>query len=158
MLDKLFESVSGELIQNVTEKTGISMDQAKQMLPIAQESVGAGLLEQVQGGNLDGIMGMLNSGSGMSDNPIFAAIQGKLLSGVMTKLGLPEQVASLASTIGLESIFGQLTAMLTNDEGNVEASGLMDMIGGGDAMDIAKKIAGDKLGDALGGALGGLFK
>jgi hypothetical protein len=58
MLDKIMEMVGGDAISAITEKAGISTDQAKQMLPFAQESLQEGLMSQVTGGNMDGVLDM----------------------------------------------------------------------------------------------------
>ena len=71
MLDKLFDSFGGDVASSIAEKAGIPMDQAKSILPLAQESIQEGLMKEVTGGNISGIMGMFNSGSGMGSNPIF---------------------------------------------------------------------------------------
>ena len=65
----------------ITEKAGISTDQAKQMLPFAQESLQEGLMSQVTGGNLDGVLGMFKSfgGGGLESNSLFGSIKGMFM-------------------------------------------------------------------------------
>lgn len=155
MLDKLFEQFGGDVISNLTEKAGITTDQAKEVLPIAQESIQSGLMEQVTSGNISGILGMFNSGSGMTDNPIFGSIKSMFLSGIMSKLGLPSGVANMVAGSGLESIMGNLTGALKGDEGEVTEDGIMDKLGlGGGLGDMAKGMLKDKLGDITGGLFG----
>ena len=151
MLDKLFESFGGDVVGSIAEKAGISMDQAKSILPVAQESIQDGLMKEVTGGNVSGILGMFNSGSGMSGNPIFGGIKKMFMANMMSKLGLPSGVATMVSGFGLESIMGKLGGVLGGG-GEVTESGLMDKLGmGGGLGDIAKNIAGDKLKDITGG-------
>lgn len=164
MLDQLMDSISGDVINNLTEKAGVSADQAKSILPIATESIQSGLMEQVTGGNIAGILGMFNSsGSGLTSNPIFGTIKQMFLGKLMSKMGLPSGVANMVAGSGLESIMGSLTSKLSGDDGQVTQDGLMDKLGlGGGMADMAKGMLGDKLGDVakgkLGDIAGGLFK
>ena len=156
MLDKLFESFGGDVIKDLTDKAGITVDQAKDVLPIAQESIQSGLLEQVTSGNISGILGMFNSGSSMSENPIFGSIKSMFLSGIMSKLGLPSSVANLVAGEGLEGIMSNLTGALKGNDGEVSEDGIMDKLGlsGGGIGDLAKNLLKDKLGDITGGLFG----
>ncbi len=155
MLDKLFESFGGDVITSLTEKAGITTDQAKEVLPIAQESIQSGLLEQVTRGNINEILSMFNSGSSMSDNPIFGSIKSVFLSGIISKLGLPSSVANIIAGDGLEGIMGNLTGVLKGDDGKVTEDGIMDKLGlNGGIGDMAKDVLKDKLGDITGGLFG----
>jgi len=160
MLDKLMGSISGDVISQLTEKTGISADQAKSVLPVATDTLQSGLMEQVTGGNISGILGMFNSGSGMADNPIFGAIKTQLLGNLMSKVGLPESVAGLVAGNGLQSIIGGLSGQLSGDGKEVTQDSLMSGLGlggGGGIGDMVKGMAGDALKDKLGGLGGKLF-
>ncbi|HHB78469.1 MAG TPA: hypothetical protein ENK85_04475 [Saprospiraceae bacterium] len=151
MLDKLFESFGGDVVNSIAEKAGIPVDQAKAVLPVAQESIQEGLMKEVTGGNVSGILSMFNSGSGMANNPIFGGIKQMFMSNMMSKLGLPSGVATMISGFGLENIMGKLSGIL-GDGGEVTESGLMDKLGlGGGLGDMAKNIVGDKLKDITGG-------
>ncbi|MEM8909009.1 MAG: hypothetical protein AAGD05_14275 [Bacteroidota bacterium] len=161
MLDKLFESFGGDVINQITEKAGISADQAKAALPIAQDSLQSGLMEQISGGNIAGLLGMFNSGGGdgLLNNPIFSGIKAKMMEGVMTKLGLPESVAGLVAGTGMSSVIGNLTSQFSGDGGQVDENSLMSGLGlnsGGGLMDMASNLAKDKLGDMAKDKLGGL--
>jgi len=155
MLDKLFESFGGDVVKNLTDKAGITTDQAKEVLPLAQESIQSGLMEQVAGGNISGILGMFNSVSGITDNPIFGSIKKMFLSSIMSKLGLPSGVANMVAGTGLESIMGNLTGALKGDDGKVSEDGIMDKLGlDGGIGNMAKGLLKDKLGDITGGLFG----
>ncbi len=154
MLDKLMESFGGDVISQITEKAGISADQAKEVLPIAQESLQSGLMEQVTGGNVDGILGMFNSagGDGLMSNSLFSGIKAQFMKGIMTKMGLPESVAGMVAGTGMSSIVGNLAGKL-GGAGSIDTDGLMSGLGlggGGGLMDMAAGLAKDKMGD-LGG-------
>ena len=163
MLDKLMESFGGDVINQITEKAGISTDQAKEVLPIAQESLQSGLMEQVTGGNMAGILGMFNSGGGdgLMNNPLFSGIKAQFMKGIMTKMGLPESVAGMVAGTGMSSIVGNLASKF-GGAGQVDQDSLMSGLGlggGGGLMDMATNMAKDKMGDLTGGLgdkLGGL--
>ncbi|MEL7020970.1 MAG: hypothetical protein AAGK47_05140 [Bacteroidota bacterium] len=158
MLDQLFDSIGGEVVGKLTEKTGLNIDQAKAMLPLAQESVSEGLMKQVTDGNIGGLVGLLGAAkggdSGLMDNPIFSSIKGALMGKVMEKMGLPSQLAGMASGVGLESIMGLIGNQISDDDGNIDEGNLVSKLGLGDsAMDMAKNVLKSKLG-GLGGLLG----
>ena len=179
MLDKIMEMVGGQAINAITEKAGISTDQAKQMLPFAQESLQEGLMSQVTGGNLDSVLGMFKSftGGGLASNGLFGSLKAMFMKKVMTNMGLPESVAGLAAGAGMTSIIGGLTDQIkgAGDTDDIDASSLMSVLGGGEGMlgnvagmlgglagnnssvgdggmmDNLKDAAKDKLGDIAGG-------
>jgi len=160
MLDQLMSSIGGDVVKSITEKAGISADQAQQVLPIATDTLQSGLMEQVTGGNVEGILGMFNSGSEAGANPLFGSLKGMLMKNVMTKMGLPESVAGLVAGSGMESVIGGLAGQL-GGAGNITQDGLMDKLGmGGGIGDMAKGMlknaAADKLKDLPGG-IGKLF-
>ena len=165
MLEQLMSAVGGNVISELTEKAGINAEQAQSILPVAQESLQSGLMEQVTGGNISGILGMFNGGaSGLAGNSIFAGIKAKMAAGVMTKLGVPESVAGMVAGTGMTSMISGLTDQLKGDGGEVTQDGLMSKLGlGGGLGDMAKNALGDKLGGlgdiakgATGDAAGGL--
>lgn len=157
MLDQLMSSIGGDVVKSITEKAGISAEQAQQVLPIATDTLQSGLMEQVTGGNVESILGMFNSGDGVASNGLFGSLKGMMMKNVMTKMGLPESVAGLVAGSGMESVISGLTGQL-GGAGNITQDGLMDKLGmGGGLGDMAKKLAGDKLKDLTGGLGGGLF-
>ena len=155
MLDKLMDSIGGDVISSITEKAGISTDQAKQVLPIATDTLQSGLMKEVTGGNISGILGMFNSGSGLANNGLFGSLKGMLVQNIMEKMGLPPAVAGLVGGSGLESIIGGLAGKIGGG-GEVTQDNLMSNLGlGGDGlMDAAKDLAKGKLGDIAGGLFG----
>ena len=160
MLDQLMNSIGGDVVKSITEKAGISADQAQEVLPIAQETLQSGLMEQVTSGGVENILGMFNGG-GAGENPLMGSLKGMLMKNVMTKMGLPESVAGLVAGSGMESVIGGLAGQL-GGAGNITQDGLMDKLGmgGGGIGDMAqgmlKNAAADKLKDLPGG-IGKLF-
>ena len=158
MLDQLMNSIGGEVANSIAEKAGISTDQAKQALPIAQESLQSTIMDKVSGGGLDDVLGMFNSaGGGLENNGLFGSIKQKMMQGVMQKMGLPAPVAGLVAGSGLGSIIGKIAGK-AGGAGNVTQDGLMGLIGGGDGIKgMLGNMAKDKLGDIAKDKLGGIF-
>jgi hypothetical protein len=112
-------------------------------------------MDQVKEGNFGDILGMFNSGSGMSNNPLFGSIKSMFLSSIMSKLGLPSGVANMVAGSGLENIIGSLGGILKGDKGEVTQDGIMDKFDlSGGLGDIAKGLLKDKLGGIGGGLFG----
>lgn len=158
MLDKIMESIGGNVASEIAGKAGVSMDQAKGMLPFAQESLSEGLMSQVTGGNVGGILDMFKSatgggGGGLMQNAIFGSVKSMFMKKVMTNMGLPESVAGLAAGTGMSSIIGSLAGKMVDhgDTDEIDAGSLMGVLGvGGDAGGLLGKAAG-----MLGGLTGG---
>ena len=150
MLDKIMESISGGVAEQIAGKAGVSLDQAKSMMPMAQESLTEGLMSQVTGGNLDGLLGMFKSVTGgdstLTNNPIFSSIKGMFMKKVMTNMGLPESVAGLAAGTGMSSMISGLAGKMVShgDTDDIDLGSLMGVLGvGGDAGGMLGKAAGD---------------
>lgn len=156
MLDKLMDSIGGDVISTITEKAGISTDQAKQVLPVATETLQSGLASEVATGNISGILGMFNSsGNDLASNGLFGNLKNMFIQNIMEKIGLPPAVAGLVGGTGLESIIGGLAGKLGGDGGEVTQDSLMSNLGlGGGIGDAVKNIAKGKLGDIAGGLFG----
>ncbi|MFK7775560.1 MAG: hypothetical protein AB8F94_25685 [Saprospiraceae bacterium] len=176
MLDKIMEQLGGGVAEQIAGKAGVSLDQAKGMLPFAQESLQEGLMSQVTGGNISGLLGMFQGasggGGGLMDNPIFGSIKGMFMKKVMTNMGLPESIAGLAAGTGMASLIGGLAGKMEahGDTNDIDAGSLMNVLGvGGDAGGMLGKAAGmlsgltgggndspmDAAKDLLGGLMGG---
>ena len=160
MLDNLMNSIGGDVISSITEKAGISAEQAQQILPIAQEGVQSGLMEQVTGGNVSGLMGMLQGGgSGGFGGSIFDGIKSNIMSGIMQKVGLPESVANIAAGAGLQSIMGGIAGQASEagETNDIDQDSIMSVLGmGGAGGGIGDMVKG-KLGDMAKDKLGNLF-
>ena len=159
MLDKIMELVGGDALNEMVGKAGISMDQAKEMLPLAQESLEEGLMPEVTGGNTEGLLGLFNSagGEGLMSNGIFGTIKSLFMGKIMSKLGLPESIAGMVAGSGLSSILGGLAGKMKEDGDNdgIDASNILSVLGGGGAAGILGSVLGGVTGGAE-GALGGI--
>jgi hypothetical protein len=132
------EMVSGDALNAMTEKAGVSMDQAKQMLPLAGDSLQEGLMSQVTGGNVDGVLEMFKSFTrgGLESNDIFGSIKNLFMKKVMMSNSFPESVAGLVATSGMKSIIGTLAGKIQADSGanNIDTGSLRNVLGGGESM------------------------
>lgn len=146
MLDKIMDMVGGDAIEAITSKAGVNADQAKQMIPLAGESLQEGLMSQVTGGNLDGVLGMFKSfgGGGLENNSLFGSIKGMFMKKVMTSMGLPESIAGLAAGSGMSSIIGNLAGKIQGhgDTDEIDAGSLMGVLGGGDSGGLLGNVMG----------------
>jgi len=61
MLDKIMDSIGGGVAEQIAGKAGIPLDQATKMLPLAKESLTEGLMSEVSGGNVSGLLGLMTS-------------------------------------------------------------------------------------------------
>ena len=165
MLDKIMEMVGGDALNEITSKAGISLDQAKQMLPFAKDSLEEGISQEVKTGNMENLLGMFNSAgsSGLMNNGLFGNIKNMFMKKIMTNMGLPESIAGLAANSGLGSIVGNLAGKLRADGDNddVNMSNITNILGGGGAAGILGSLLGkgggimDSVKDVAGGLLGG---
>ena len=142
MLDNLLNSIGGDVVSQIAAKAGISEDQAQQAVPIAKNGLESGIKDAVKGGNLDSVLGMLNTGSGsLTNNSLFGGIKQNIESKVMTQLGVPQGVADIIAKTGLSSMVMGLAGKL-GGAGNVQKSDLLSGLGLGDIGGLAGKAAG----------------
>lgn len=185
MLDSILDAVKGQVVSSIAEKTGLGASQAEQTIPLAGESITEGLMGAVTGGNMDGILGMLQGatgggeGGGLLNNMVFKGIAGNFIGKLTSQLGLDEGIAGTISSLALPMIMNKIGGAAQAhgdtdgiDEGSVlgalglDAGSLLGgLAGGGAAGDLLGKAA-DMLGDSntnsggggLLGKLGGFFK
>jgi hypothetical protein len=150
MISSLLDQLSPELISGMTQKFGLDQNKASEAVVTTKDSLLESLTKEVSGGNFEGILGMLNQGSGLTQNPLFKSILGNLSGSFAAKLGLsPEMALSIASFV-LPKI---IAAVANTKEGNIDKTDLIKMLGQSSGKAIA-----DKASDLLKGGLGGLFK
>jgi hypothetical protein len=186
MLDSIMDAVKGQVVSAITEKTGLSLGQAEQTLPLAQESVTDGIMGAISGGNVDGILGMLTGavgggGGGLMDNPIFKGIAGNFVGKMTSSLGVDSGMAGTISSMVLPMIMNKIggATQAAGDTDGIDAGSMMSALGldagsllsglagGGEPADLLGKAAsmlggaadsGKSAGGGLLGKLGGMFK
>ena len=176
MLDNIFDAVKGQVVNTITEKTGLDMGQAEQTVPVAKESITEGIMGAVTGGNVDGVLNMLRGatgggGGGMMQNMVYQGIASSFVSKLTSKLRIGEGIASKVSGFALPLLLGKLGSATqeAGDSDGIDASSLMSLVGGaGGAAGMLGKLGGmmgggdkedkDGGGGGLLGGLGGMLK
>jgi hypothetical protein len=134
----------------LTEKVGLGQGQAKQALDLTKDNLLSTVGKEAFSGNLDGILEMVNLGASADQSPIFQSILNSLNKDFISKMGLPPELAAKVSTVILPAI---IKAISDYKEGNLDASDLTKMLGGG----LGESMLG-KAGNLLKGGLGNFFK
>ncbi len=173
MLDAIFNSVKGQVVSTIAEKTGLGAAQAEQTIPLAQSSVTEGLTSAVSGGNVDGILGMLRGATGgggggsLMQNALYQGIAGNFIGKLTGSLGLDSGIAGKISGIALPMIMSKIggATQQAGDSDGIDASSLMGVLGmnAGGMLGGASKLLGGKGDDSDGGGgllggLGGMLK
>lgn len=130
MLDSIFKSIGGNVITSLVQKTGLTTEQATNVLPIAQNCFQNGLTEQITSGNVSDITGLFNATpDSFSTNSIFSGIKTNLINKLTTNMNLPESTAGAVAGTGLTNIVSQITEMTKGEGGTVDENTLMDKLG-----------------------------
>jgi len=143
MLDSLLDGMKGQVASALAEKAGLDMGQAEQAVPAAGESIKEGIMGAVSDGDVSGVMSMF-SGGDMQSSSIFQKIAG-IFTGKLGALGIGG--GSAVSALALPMILNKIKGAASGESGEMDASGLMSVLGGGAG-------AGGIMG-AVTGALGG---
>ncbi len=143
MLDSLLDGMKGQIASALAEKAGLDMGQAEQAVPVAGESIKEGIMGAVSDGDVSGVMSMF-SGDDMQSSSIFQKIA-SIFTGKLGALGIGG--GSAVSALALPMILNKIKGAASGEGGQMDASGLMSVLGGGAG-------AGGIMG-AVTGALGG---
>jgi hypothetical protein len=166
MLEQLFDLVQQNSQQSVVDNPDVPNEHNQEVINTLTSSITGGLQEQVQSGNLSGLMSLFGGESGSSaaslmNNPIVASIATNAIGAIVQKFGLNSQVAGSIVNSVLPGVLGAVIGQL-NGQGGSGGSGfdlgsLIQMGGGlfGGGNDQQGKPASG--GIDLGGMLGGLF-
>lgn len=166
MLEQLFDLVQQNSQQAVVQNPAVPNEHNTEVINTLTSSITGGLQEQVQSGNLSGLMSLFGgesgtSGASLMNNPIVASIATNAIGAIVQKFGLNSQVAGSIVNSVLPGVLGAVIGQL-NGQGGGAGSGfdlgsLIQMGGGlfGGGNDQQGKPASG--GIDLGGMLGGLF-
>ena len=160
MLDQLIGGLKTQLLDGIQTKTGLGAEKAEATIPLAKESISEGLMGAVSKGNISEVVGMFSGGGNIIENTLYQSIGGNFVSKMVSQLGLPEGIAQKVSSFALPMIMKVIGKKASNDKGEIDQSGLLNVFGGGGEGGI-KGMAGDllknKAGDMLKGGLGKMF-
>lgn len=172
MLEQLFDLVQQNSQQSVVANPDVPNEHNQEVINTLTSSITGGLQEQVQSGNISGLLGLFGGESGTSgasllNNPIVASIATNAVSAIVQKFGLNSQVAGNIVNSVLPGVLGAVIGQLNGQGGAAGGSGssggfdlgsLIQMggglFGGGNDQQGGKPASG---GIDLGGMLGGLF-
>ena len=173
MLEQLFDLVQQNSQQAVVQNPAVPNEHNEEVMNTLTSSITGGLQEQVQSGNIGGLMSLFGGESGTSaaslmNNPIVASIATNAISAIVQKFGLNSQVAGNIVNSVLPGVLGAVIGQL-NGQGGVGGSNaagggfdlgsLIQMGGGlfGGGSSTGGKDQSNSGGIDLGGMLGGLF-
>lgn len=147
MLENIINGFKGQLTGELQNKFGLQPDQADKSVDLAQQNLSGGMKQQATNGDFGGILNVLKGNQNATQSPAMNGMIGSYVNDLVTKIGLPPQVASQIGPFVINFIMNKLSSK-ANSEG-MGNSDIMGMLGGGLA---------DKLPGGLGSKLGGLFK
>jgi hypothetical protein len=150
MLQDIINQTADGLLSDLKGKFGLDEAKANETLGISKDSLISSLGKEVASGNLDGILNMLNAGSGAQNTEVFKNLMEGLNSSYISKLGISPEMASRIGNVVLPMILSAISGAKSGELGKID---LMKMLGEGFGGSLM-----DKAGDLLKGGLGNLFK
>jgi len=130
MLDSIFKTIGTKVVNSLVEKTGITSEQAVNLMPMAQNCLQNGFTEQITSGNPSAITNLFNeTPSSFSNNPLFSGIKNNLIGQLTSNMNLPEAQAGEVAGTGLTNIVSQISEMTKGEGGTVDENTLMDKLG-----------------------------
>lgn len=138
MLEQLQSLMQEHSQQAIVKNPEIPDNQNTEVMNTLMGSITGGLQEQAQSGNIQGIMGLFSgkeTGSGLMNNPVVAAIAGKAVSAIMQRFGLSSSSAGGIVSSVLPGVIGGLINKTSNPADNSLDfnSVLGGLLGGGSA-------------------------
>jgi hypothetical protein len=121
MLEQLQSLIQEHSQQAIVQNPEIPNDKNAEVMQTLMGSITGGLQEQAQSGNVQGIMGLLSgkeTGSGLMNNPIVAAIAGKAVSAIMQRFGMSSGSAGGIVSSVLPGVLGGLINKTSNPSDN----------------------------------------
>ncbi|MCH2198621.1 MAG: hypothetical protein MK081_07540 [Flavobacteriales bacterium] len=146
MIDDLLNSLKGQVGDSISDE-GLGMDKLDDVLKLSGDSVKNGVMSEVTGGNLDGVISLFKGDSDTSSsNPIISGIVSNLTEKLTSSLGLGDGIAGSIADKVVPMIISAAVSKFSGSDNGASAEGIASFFGGGDGLlDQAK------------GMLGGLF-
>jgi len=143
MLDSIFKSIGTNVVNSLVEKTGLTSEQAVNVLPIAQNCLQNGLTEEVSKGNISSITNLFNgTPETITKNPLFDGIKTNIISKLTSSMNMPANTAGNVAGTGLTNIVSQISEMAKGGNDTVDEATIMDKLG-----------LGTNIGDGITGAV-----
>ncbi|MBS9525610.1 hypothetical protein KI659_16450 [Litoribacter alkaliphilus] len=139
MIYKLIQQVSPELLGKFTSQFGLNADQAGKAVETTKESLQGSVVSEFTKGNVDGLLSVLNKGSGAAGNTVFANMANNLTGDYVKKLGLPDGIAEQMTGFALPFILNKFTGQTG---GKVDKADLTKLLGGAAMGSVKDKVGG----------------
>lgn len=148
MINNIITSLKGELISNITSKFGIGEGKAEDSVEIAKDNVTGTLKSEAAKGNFGEMKSALSGNRTTIQNGVVDKIIRNYMGDLTGKLGLSSSQSTSIANFVIPFIFSKIGSK-TKSEGEMDDSGILSMLGGGDTINDIK--------EGIGGKLGGLF-
>lgn len=152
MIEQIISSLKGEMMHKFTGgEQSMPEDKVNDAAVLAKDNMVGTVQDEVQRGNLNGLMGLFDKNTDITGNPIVANMIMKYAGDLGSKLGLSPSMATTVANFAIPFILKKVLGK-AGEQGLNQAS-IMSMLGsaGGDSL-------GDMLKGDLGKSLGGFFK
>ncbi len=151
MLDQLLKLADGPLQEMLS---GMNQDQPNQTAATLKDSIFSSLQNQISSGNLDGVKEMFSGSETPPDAPVIQNLQGGVADNLMGKLGISKDQAMGIAAAALPMIMNFFNKRVNDAPQNNHdiMSSIVDTVQG----KSGKIGAGDLMGSLLGGGNGGM--
>ncbi len=144
MLDQLLGLIQQNSQEAIVQNPAVPNEHNEDVMQTIMGSITGGLQDQVQGGNLNGLMGLLSGGNGsatgLMNNPIVASIASNAISAIIQKFGMSSSTASGIVASVLPSVLGSLISKTSNpNDSSFDFNSILGgLMGGGAASSTAQ--------------------
>lgn len=158
MIEQIISSLKGEMMQKFTGgEQSIPKEKVDDAVVLAKDNMLGTVKDEVQRGNINGLMGLLDNKQNVSSNPIASNMIMKYAGDLGSKLGISPSMATTIANFAIPFILKKLTG--TAQAQGMNQASIMGMLGGlGGSGGAAGNDVGDMLKGKFGDSLGGLFK
>lgn len=155
MIEQIISSLKGEMMQKFTGgEQSIPKEKVDDAAVLAKDNMLGTVKDEVQRGNIGGLMGLLDNKQNVANNPIVSNMIMKYAGDLGAKLGVSPNMATTIANFAIPFILKKLVG--TAEAQGLNQASIMGMLGGSGGA------AGNDLGDMLkgkfGDSLGGMFK
>lgn len=130
MFDQILQMATSEIKNQLTDHSEISQDTVEKVSSTASQSIFSTITEQLSSGNFEGITEMLNGKDTTNSAPATQSITNPLVSSLVEKTGLNEDLAKKIATIAVPRVMNMLNSNVngTKQAENIDISSMMSNI------------------------------
>lgn len=139
MLEQLLSLVQENSQEAIVQNPAVPNQQNDAVMDTLVSSITGGLQQQIQGGNIQGLMSLfsgqsLQGGGSISNNPIVSQITQTAIKSIMEKFGLNNGAASGIVASVLPGVISSLISKISNPkDGSLDFSSVIGSLTGGNA-------------------------